>query len=375
MDANSWSDLNPDILNCIIHKLDIVDFFHFLSTCRSWHSSAQIHMNCCPVCPKAQTPWLLFSSHYDLKSRKFKPHLSFYDIASTKFYEIPVIGIISDIIGVIGSSNGFLIVVDSAYNIHIINPMTSAHYPLPRSCSTIIDHFKYSPHLTNLRVAIDICLTTNLTYSVALSLDSVIMYVNSNYASWIELTHTGIYNNEDGDNFDEDVDDIIFYKGKLHIMCESGSYVFDFENYFEMPTNLHFDRLGHPWNYLVKSPNDNYLFLVIRKAEYVGNGERIRWITKGFEVYKFDDIQVRWDKVKDLGEFALFVGPNTFFFLPTSTCSSIVTRNDICFVDEMNGDGVGVLDFVGGSIQRFDLHYGRKWNPYLKAFWFTPTLV
>lgn len=170
--------------------------------------------------------------------------------------------------------------------------------------------------------------------------------------------------------FEECVFDIVYHKDKLHAICASGMYMFHvLVEKNNMATKLVDSFFISGRSYLVESPDGDDLFLVVRKANYEGVENKEEWVTMGFMVFRYDENRGMWDEVKDIGEFGLFVGHNSF------SVRSYGFSNKICFVDELGTGGIGVFDLGGGSIKRvdlpIDLRCTEKWN----AFWFMPSLA
>ncbi|CAL9753654.1 unnamed protein product [Musa acuminata subsp. burmannicoides] len=89
--------------------------------CKQWNLASELKYRCPP---KLQSPWLMLPG-------KSNTTAEFFSIADNKVYQIPCPKPMIRRRICIGSSHGWLITVDESSNMHLMNPLTGAQFPLP----------------------------------------------------------------------------------------------------------------------------------------------------------------------------------------------------------------------------------------------------
>ncbi|CAL9095350.1 unnamed protein product [Musa textilis] len=117
----NWSELPIDTLDLIHGKLSIPDYIRFGAVCKQWNLAFKLKYRCPP---KPQSPWMMLPGKSNTTAK-------FFSIADNKVYQIPCPKPMIRRRICIGSSHGWLITVDESSNMHLVNPLTGAQFPLP----------------------------------------------------------------------------------------------------------------------------------------------------------------------------------------------------------------------------------------------------
>ncbi|THU67393.1 hypothetical protein C4D60_Mb05t24170 [Musa balbisiana] len=117
----NWSELPIDIFDLIHGKLSIPYYIRFGAICKQWNLALELKYRCPP---KPQSPWLMLPGESNTTAE-------FFSVADNKVYQIPCPKPMIRRRICIGSSHGWLITVDESSNMHLMNPLTGAQFPLP----------------------------------------------------------------------------------------------------------------------------------------------------------------------------------------------------------------------------------------------------
>ncbi|KAK2663078.1 hypothetical protein Ddye_001652 [Dipteronia dyeriana] len=113
-----WDELLPtDILESIMERLNLSDCVRLSVVCKSWRSSASLHLNK-KIIYNSPCSWLLLPHHQTGTAK----YLKFFDFSGAGiFYDLPL----PKCWLVIGSSN------DSTLTLFLFNPISGIQLPLP----------------------------------------------------------------------------------------------------------------------------------------------------------------------------------------------------------------------------------------------------
>lgn len=392
-----WSDLPTDVVPDIARRLEMVDFIRFSATSQSFRSDPLI-MNSGQK--KNQLPWLMCSS-------RDKPEFRFFhSLTDKKTYKFHLPQIAGQ--HAVGSSEGFVITINKYGDLHAVNPLTGAQLsPLPptvtlpgmveivRDSDGEIIHYVFDPSIHGILTGfeeVDL-LDIRTFYRKAIispSRDMMIViqcgacYQTLAFARVGDTSWTAL-NPLEGQH----VYDMIFHKGHLYAVTTLGHLLIVDLNRMEPLINIARNPdvcvrsiSASQRRFLVESPDGNDLYLLVKMLDM----DSIPRITKTFWVGRWDVVNQHWIEVKEIGDFAVFVGFN--YSVAYSTLEySHVRKNTIYFTYddafmyfgepqceyeeyEVNGDS-GVFNLEDGSIQLLapvdDLH--DSWPP---PVWFNP---
>ena len=131
----AWSDLGTDISECILRRLGFVDILRFKRACSWWFSVAESYTSSSCYRPCFQTPWLLLPppDHQEEKADKGGERsrsFCFFNLDEKKEYrDVCLCGEVYE--GrCVGSSHGWLVLLDRTANLIIFNPFCGARIQL-----------------------------------------------------------------------------------------------------------------------------------------------------------------------------------------------------------------------------------------------------
>ncbi|KAJ0462853.1 hypothetical protein HanHA300_Chr14g0508661 [Helianthus annuus] len=393
-----WSELQPELIESIAHKLKIhKDYIGFRSVCSNWRKSTSKtpkHLPC-------QLPWLMFPQQNQ------QSHLRlFFSLSEDKIYRISLPEA-SFFRRRCGSSHGWLVYLEETPAVFVINPLTRVKHHLPPLCSfpNVVNFSVYDVgrEYTLKTVEGDV-----YTCSLKEMRDSFIKKVvfssspsdkDLDYYALAIVNQTGdLAYCKKGDSVWKFIDDaqaycedVVFHKGCFYAVSKYGTIAVcdvcggkDLPNVSFIHTPL---QVGGDMQYLVSLGDE--LLLVTRYLELGFDVEQhqldIFYKTTEFRVFKLvlnDDVM--WESVYELDDWALFVGENSSVAIRASDFEGC-KGNQIYFTDdysEWNYDGangdhdLGVYDLEDGSVAALPcytrkFYNGRRWPP---PIWITPSL-
>ncbi|XP_043687836.1 putative F-box protein At4g22180 [Telopea speciosissima] len=118
-----WSELPMELLGSVLQRLPNVDIIHFGAVCTSWHSAASDKS----YSSAPQLPWLMLpykAGHEGKETRKF------HNLSENKIYQIKLPKEIRHS-RCVGSSFGWLVIVDRFCHALLMNPFSGAIIHLP----------------------------------------------------------------------------------------------------------------------------------------------------------------------------------------------------------------------------------------------------
>ncbi|KAH7522524.1 hypothetical protein FEM48_Zijuj07G0147700 [Ziziphus jujuba var. spinosa] len=117
--ASNWSELQMELLDLIMKRLDaIVDIIRFKAVCSKWYRAAQLYMT---------SPLLMLPSD----KKEEADDCRFFSVAENKIYKIN--NVFEGFHGAwcVGSSHGWLVILDKETKPHLLNPFSGAKVQLP----------------------------------------------------------------------------------------------------------------------------------------------------------------------------------------------------------------------------------------------------
>ena len=258
------SDLPAELLEVILTKLPFVDNIRSSAVCSSWNSATTQT----PLC--AQTPWLMLPSdqEHDFTTCRF------FNLAENKVYKMKNVfeGLGYDV-WCVGSSHGWLVILDDEAKPHLFNPFSRVQIQLPLFTDELAN-------VNNLRKSF-------ITKAILLADPSrfndfvVVMIYDYDFASRLAFYKQGDKTWTKLVGANQDYCDIIYHDNQLYALADNRSVeVWEFQS--SSPTKIMSiepsmqlkDVEKFPRNnnistkfYLVKTSNDDVLFI----QRFIGN--------------------------------------------------------------------------------------------------------
>ncbi|KAJ4738980.1 F-box protein SKIP23 [Rhynchospora pubera] len=330
----SWSDLCNDALGHIIGFLSLPDLQLFSAVCRNWRWVAKQN-NCSPA---EQLPWLMMREDASTKKRKF------YSLTEKRHYYIDIPELHNQCW--IGSSFGWLFIVDRKFIPRLFNPFTRECYELPLLP-------KFEEEMLQKRLV-----KVVLFHDPSKKSDFTVLFLYR-----INLTKMAVW--LPGENrwrcipCMDHVADAIFFRGNFYLACSSDLFIIS--DVGSNPTmKLVMPLLLSGIEYLVDFMGE---LLLVERHLIINLGEsrhHFHVVTERFAVHKLNLEEKKSFEYKDFGDYAIFLG---------TSCPLVVNsqlypgckRNSIYFTDlriklypELYGcDDIGVYDFARDAVEPF----------------------
>ncbi|XP_042505500.1 F-box protein SKIP23-like [Macadamia integrifolia] len=367
-DVANWSNLLEELLEIIVGRLTcFLDYVRFGNVCRSWQTVIKnTHHNLTSF-----DPWLMLPEREDNSMIRGFYILSRRDVLELKLPE-------AHRKRCVGSTRGWLVMVDKSLSINLFNPCTRVQFTLPHQ-TTFQDQQNYLEEgLTSEELRNVFILKVVLSSSPS-NPNYIAMAIYSDFCKLAIARH--------GDEAWTTIPcewnsftDVIYYKEKFYAINWEGIVV-------------SCDVGGHPKTTLITAPvrqrsyGQKYLvecsgqlLQVIRDIEFRDNF--LEHKTARFSVFRLDFYSRLWVEIKSLGDHSLFLGYNTSFsFFCDKSLATRVKRNCIYFTDDYleahhglsnssGGSDKGVFHLENGNVEP---HYsGDGWHPFSLPIWFTP---
>ncbi|KAG6493569.1 hypothetical protein ZIOFF_048561 [Zingiber officinale] len=393
-DSHDWSLLPLDLLRLLGEKLELPHRIVFRTVCKSW----------CSALPSISVPypWLLLPAEQIDDSCTFLPLPSDNDHHSYfKFSPVsPLHGMCYA-----GSNGSWVAIVDLAFNISLLNPLTRAQIYLPSlldifpceplpNCGGYIFHKKVgNSYFLEFETCRDYHIkkvifssnpTPNNYMAMVICNGFPSAYTKAGASKWI--------------NLDFFTHDIIYYDGLFYAVMGGPSYIIAIDLSGDDPIKRviidddieFFDSLPickYHYHYLAFSSTGE-LFLILRRGEYVyldpsdDDEDPIKHETIGFMVFKYNcESSSYWDEVRCLGNKSIFIGMNNAYLLSIEDFAG-VKANCIYFTDTWEGSrcnadkgrsnlDIGIFDLEQKKFQRYCLPYEITLPP---PIWFIPSM-
>ncbi|XP_059460504.1 F-box protein SKIP23-like [Corylus avellana] len=383
--AVDWTQLPRELLESISGKLTIyADYLRFRAVCDSWRSSV---LNTPRNLPP-QLPWLMLPQVQSNPS-----HRAFFDLSTRKLHNLELLEATSHSKRCCGSSHGWLIVLDDSPAVLLLNPLTPSRLHLPPlSAFPNVVSFNYSEvgkeyalrgvsgeiYRRSLREMRNSFIKKVVLSSAPLK--------NKNFIALAILNHSNILvyckNGDQSWSFIHVArffcEDVIYYNDLFYAVDKNGAIAVCDVNGSSPTVSVIRPplQLGGDMQYLVNSGDDE-LLLVTRYVDlqYDDTDPYVPsefYKTVGFEVFRMNWGEPRWERVTSLGDRMFFIGENmsiSFLAYDFRAClgNCIYFTDDCEFYDGAFGDyDLGIFKLWDGSIEPLPC-YQR--NPHSQTHW------
>ncbi|KAJ3700154.1 hypothetical protein LUZ61_003859 [Rhynchospora tenuis] len=349
----SWSDLSNDALRHIVGFLSLPDFHRFSAVCRYCRWVVK-QINCSPA---QQLPWLMMGEDILTKKRKF------YNLTEKRHYYIDIPEIHNQ--HWIGSSFGWLFIIDRELVPRLVNPFTRECYvlpPFPRFEEQIL-----RKRFIKAILSLDPSKTCDFTMLVLYSTNFVqVAFWRPGESSWRCVP---------GKHF---IVDAIFFRGNFYFAgCKNLCMLSDLESNPTMELVMPLFNSGI--RYLVDFMGE--LLLVERHITFLGDKYDPHVVTERFTVDKLNLEGRSSSECKEIGDYAIFLGARCSGYAVDSQLFPGCKRNSIYFTDMMfkvnpdvyGCDDLGIYDFTTDTIEPY--YPAEIFHPFTQPpTWLTPTI-
>ncbi|BFG14247.1 hypothetical protein CerSpe_005210 [Prunus speciosa] len=398
----NWSELPPELLQLITNNLSFVNVLQFKAVCSSWkHAATSSH-----------TPWLMLPSSSSRENDQNNPDSAarcFYSLEEQKVYTIKnAFQGFDHEARCVGSSHGWLVIMDSNGNPHLLNPFSRRQIQLPLILP--FPRLTGDLYLESLRMCASIAKAV-LSSDPSRDNNFAVVVIYDSSPSKLSFCRHG---EEDSRwtllSVHREYCDVIFHNEQLFALAGDGSVeVWDFNNSFPIKTidlRQPFAEIGNvdivkdfsrgihsTQTYLVESLGE-ILFVgrIIEnfvKHEDIGEGDLPQesdnicpYRTLHFYILKLNITANKWEKVESpLRNRALFLGGNQSMSVSTRDFpeleeNSIYFTDDrweeINYVEDYGGHDVGVYNIGNKIVKTLVLDQFNKWRVDPPPFWIVP---
>lgn len=397
-----WTELPAELIEAISKKLKFYsDYIRFQRVCRNWRLSIPKTPNHLPP----QLPWLMLPQSQS--QSQSQTHCAFFNLSANKVHllNLPEASLRSRHCG---SSHGWVIILDETPAILLLNPLTRVKIYLPPLSSfpnvvsfsyfdigreyTVASYLlagagdRYNCSLRQMRDSFikKIVLSSSPVdkdynfFAVAILNQAVdLAYCRNGDQCWTLIEGMQSYS-----------EDVIYRKGSFYAVDKAGLItVCDVAGDKDKPRVSIIQtppQFGGDMQYLVGSEDE--LLLVTRyldlEFDFEPHQPQLVYRTTRFEVFKLNWCGPQWERMRSLGDTALFIGQNSSLALSASDFPGCLA-DCIYYTDdysESNYDDVygehdlGIFKLEDGSIEPLPCyprysHYRLRWPP---ALWVTP---
>ncbi|XP_015888222.3 putative F-box protein At5g55150 [Ziziphus jujuba] len=368
--ASNWSELQMELLDLIIKRLDaIVDIIRFKAVCSKWYRAAQLYMT---------SPLLMLPSD----KKEEADDCRFFSVAENKIYKIN--NVFDGFHGAwcVGSSHGWLLILDKETKPHLLNPLSGALFQLP-FINTLLPYqelqmYRSSP--TFVELLVKFCFSKAILMSSDLCLSDVsrgksfcivVIYGLSSQRLAFCMPGDSTWTRFGGD--DHEYLDITCHNGMLYSLSSKGLVeIWDFHGpspkkvlVFELSTTVcqfleAHTRFPDKIAFLIESKGDLLLVLMLQTD-------------REFAIYKLDYSGKVWIPVETLSDQALFISENECRSVSTQNFPKL-RENSIYFINsakysKIGRYNVGVFNFKEKKLddEAEDNKYFR--SIYLPVYW------
>ncbi|XP_042498627.1 F-box protein At2g26160-like [Macadamia integrifolia] len=359
-----WSELPEDIVEHIAKRLTfILDFTRFGAVCRSWRFVESKKK-------RLLTPQPPFLMHI-MVGKDGGMIYNYYSLSENKKFEFTIPK--THGIKCVGSTEGWILTVDDCFKMLLLNPFTSAQIELPPK-ATLKDKFSrdhYSQeelwHLTVWKAS--------LSSSPSSNNECVVLTIHG-YWRLLSFARLGDEVWTPVDCVIQYFDDAIYYKGKFYALnVIRGVFWVDISiNPSTILITNPIQEATTEIGYLVEWCGELLQVLRQMDLDMCSPGHQ----TLGFRVFKLDFSIMKWEEVKSLGHYALFLGWNTSISLNAAILPGInencIYFSDIghplCIAKEILQKDIGIFYMKDKSIE--PLHTGLTYCFHAPPLWVIP---
>ncbi|KAH7522263.1 hypothetical protein FEM48_Zijuj07G0119900 [Ziziphus jujuba var. spinosa] len=321
---SDWSNLPTELLDLIPEKLDFVDLVCFKAVCSSWKMVAESYMKSSPL--YNQIPPLLMP-YDELENDPTCPARKFVNLADDRSYRVKkVFGRFSDAC-CIGSSCGWLVVMDEKSNPNLVNPFSGVEIQLPSlknlpECRQILKNTRWSRNFIIVKAIISSYPSHCKNFIAVILVHTHVRKMGNRVirlAFCKQGDKTWKYFGDEHNSYS----DILFHKDQLYALSRKLAIVevWDFQDQY-FPTKVMSIDCSTQLDYWRSYGNDLYIIslqcykvlpyllesmgqilLGLRLAGKYG-GYSYRYLTSRFAICKLDYSEKRWVFTKSLSDRA-----------------------------------------------------------------------
>ncbi|KAG8375358.1 hypothetical protein BUALT_Bualt10G0091800 [Buddleja alternifolia] len=294
-----WSNLPADLLLLIAKRLHFAeDYAKISAVCKSWRAIIlQKDNQSCSL-----LPWLMLTEN---ESRDIR---GFYSPFNKKVCEL----YLPEIRGkrCWGSSHGWLITLNTAYEMHLLNPMSRVQILLPplHICSNLKNLICNPTEFRNTFVYKVVLSSDPLSgncVALAVYSDNKMAFAKLGDDAWTPLQCCPSV-----------INDVICFGGKFYATDSSGDVISCDMNGIHLktlPLTSSFEayELDEITTYIVEIGGKIHVVLRFMYEDRYGDGPFLR--TWNFKIYGLDVCTEKWEEVGSLGNWSIFVGSNDSF--------------------------------------------------------------
>ena len=196
--------------------------------------------------------------------------------------------------------------------------------------------------------------------------------------------------NPNSERYDMMYTDAVLHRGRIVAICSDGDmWSWDLDEQGGSPrllfrSTIYKSRMGECDFFLAPSTNNNDNLLIVSSYGEMlpprmcdnRNTFRNQWNFEvhGAVLHEVDIDAGRWNDVHDIGDQALFLGPNYPFYIPVSVPSGDLKSNHIYITDLSNYDVVAIKlgeNNLTSEVTLIDYN-GPSNHPYQVPMWFRP---
>ncbi|KAL3844315.1 hypothetical protein ACJIZ3_001718 [Penstemon smallii] len=360
-----WSNLPLDLLMLIARRFNFLDdYVRFGVVCKSWR--AVLFHKDSKNSPCSLLPLLMLTENESNDLRGFSSPFN------KKVYQL----YLPEVHGkrCWGSSHGWLITLDAKYQLRLLNPLSRVQILLPSllKCLDLKNLVCRPEHFRDIYVH-KVVLSSNpfLGNCVVLAIysNNKMAFAKPGDESWTPLQCCPSYA----------VNDAICFGGKFYVTDSSEDVTIYDSN------GNHLKTVALTSSLVVYEPDEvatyiaevgGQIYVIVRIMYDLGDTSVLR--TWNFKVYKLDKCNEKFEMVKTLGNWSIFIGNNHSFSIP-STEYPECTSNCIYFTDDYYNPRVrcsydmGIYSLDNHGIKPF-LQKDLSYLKYSVPVWIKPLL-
>ncbi|KAL3812808.1 hypothetical protein ACJIZ3_014076 [Penstemon smallii] len=295
-----WSKLPFDLLVLIVRRINFIDDFkRFRMVCQSWRSIYSLKKNnrSCSLLPSLLPLLMLMEEVTRLHDIR-----KFFSPFNNKTYRINLPELHYGRCW--GSSNGWLVTLSLSYKLHLVDPLTHVRILLPSLSEYISLKISNCADLYLSDINVDkvvISSGSSLGDSVVLAIcnGNNVAFAKPGGESWTPLQcgHVAVH-------------DAIYFGGKFFvasylgdvIICDSnGSHLKTVASHLKTEALTYIAEVG------------GQIYMIRRFTFSTEDADNLDAVTLGFNVYKLDKCNDKFEEVETLGNWSIFVGSNYSF--------------------------------------------------------------
>ncbi|KAK9741880.1 hypothetical protein RND81_03G135100 [Saponaria officinalis] len=387
--AVDWSSLPVDLVCTIALNLKTFeDFIYFSAVCRSWNHASSLIKHQWRATPVV--PWLLLAQNTNEDQKSIR---DIFNLKNNKCYKFNFPEMVEARCW--GSVDGWVAMVDHHLDVQLFNPITKARIRFPSVIPLCLYEDNEIHYFYGYEVYVGWMLSFFLQKFIVLKISPdefliVLLYdwqglafVRYGDPSWTNVvTPNSVGDRIDNIDATKAIVDVASVNDDVFALYNTGTIVYwnvkefggcgllKLVNYFPPSQPLiFFDKLmlGMYRKYLVKSGNQ--LLVVLQSKEEVLNAEQddydydFFYRTTGFQVYKLNFTDRKWEEIQDFGDVALIVGNNSSMCVPIASSKSM-HRSCIYFTDDEYNMSGSLEEKSGHDIGAYDIKCRQIWKFY-----------